>query len=45
MFIVVFLFEMYSTYAGFPAIIMLLSSDGAAVQPGLTLAGLQNTAN
>ena len=45
MFIVVVFFEMYSTYAEFLAIIMLLSLDGAVVQFWLSLAGLQKTAN
>ena len=45
MFIVVVLLEMYSTYADFLAIIMLLSLDGAVVQSWLSLAGLRKTAN
>ena len=45
MFIVVLLLEMYSSHAGFLAIIMLLSLDGAAVLSWLSLAGLQRTAN
>ena len=44
-FIVVLLLEMYSSHAGFPAIIMLLLLDGAVVQSRLSIAGLQKTAN
>ena len=44
-YVVVLLLEMYSSHAEFPAIIMLLLLDGAAVQPRLSLAGLQKTAN
>ena len=44
MFIVVVFLELYFTYAGFSAIVMLLS-DGAAVQSWLLLTGLQKTAN